>query len=44
VPLDVLVIDMDWHLTFGPSSSGEKLLDQSGHEGLERLHVEQAVS
>lgn len=31
VPLDVLVIDMDWHLTFGPSSSGEKLLDQSGH-------------
>jgi alpha-glucosidase (family GH31 glycosyl hydrolase) len=31
VPLDVLVIDMDWHLTFGPSGSGPKPLDQSGH-------------
>ncbi len=31
VPLDVLVIDMDWHLTFGPSGAGEKPKDQSGH-------------
>jgi alpha-glucosidase len=31
VPLDVLVIDMDWHLTFGPSGSGTKPNDQSGH-------------
>lgn len=31
VPLDVFVIDMDWHLTFGPSGSGAKPLDQSGH-------------
>ena len=31
VPLDVFVIDMDWHLTFGPSGSGQKPLDQSGH-------------
>ena len=31
VPLDVLVIDMDWHLTFGPSLSGIQPLDQSGH-------------
>ncbi len=31
VPLDVLVIDMDWHLTFGPSGAGEKPRDQSGH-------------
>lgn len=31
VPLDVFVIDMDWHLTFGPSGSGPKPLDQSGH-------------
>jgi alpha-glucosidase len=31
VPLDVFVIDMDWHLTFGPSMSGEHPLDQSGH-------------
>jgi alpha-glucosidase len=31
VPLDVLVIDMDWHLTFGPSLSGNQPLDQSGH-------------
>ncbi len=31
VPLDVFVIDMDWHLTFGPSGSGPKRLDQSGH-------------
>jgi alpha-glucosidase (family GH31 glycosyl hydrolase) len=31
VPLDVFVIDMDWHLTFGPSLSGPKALDQSGH-------------
>jgi len=30
VPLDVLVIDMDWHLTFGPSGT-EHPLDQSGH-------------
>ena len=30
-PLDVLVIDMDWHLTFGPSGAGEKPKDQSGH-------------
>jgi alpha-glucosidase len=31
VPLDVFVIDMDWHLTFGPSGAGAKPLDQSGH-------------
>jgi len=31
VPLDVLVIDMDWHLTFGPSGSGARPNDQSGH-------------
>jgi len=30
VPLDVLVIDMDWHLTFGTKWSDNKL-DQSGH-------------
>ena len=30
-PLDVLVIDMDWHLTFGPSGAGVKPKDQSGH-------------
>ena len=30
-PLDVLVIDMDWHLTFGPSGAGAKPKDQSGH-------------
>ena len=30
VPLDVLVIDMDWHKTFGPSGT-EHPLDQSGH-------------
>jgi len=30
-PLDVFVIDMDWHLTFGPSGAGEKPKDQSGH-------------
>jgi alpha-glucosidase (family GH31 glycosyl hydrolase) len=30
VPLDVLVIDMDWHPTFGPSGT-EHPLDQSGH-------------
>jgi alpha-glucosidase (family GH31 glycosyl hydrolase) len=30
-PLDVLVIDMDWHLTFGPSGAGGKPKDQSGH-------------
>ncbi|MGB8769753.1 MAG: TIM-barrel domain-containing protein [Candidatus Korobacteraceae bacterium] len=31
VPLDVLVIDMDWHPTFGPSGAGKHPLDQSGH-------------
>ncbi len=31
VPLDVFVIDMDWHLTFGPSGAGKHALDQSGH-------------
>jgi alpha-glucosidase len=31
VPLDVFVIDMDWHPTFGPSGAGEHPLDQSGH-------------
>ncbi len=31
VPLDVFVIDMDWHLTFGPSGAGKHPLDQSGH-------------
>ena len=31
VPLDVFVIDMDWHLTFSPSGAGEKPKDQSGH-------------
>ncbi len=30
VPLDVLVIDMDWHLTFGLRWD-KKVLDQSGH-------------
>lgn len=30
VPLDVLVIDMDWHLTFG-LRWGKKVLDQAGH-------------
>jgi alpha-glucosidase len=30
VPLDVLVIDMDWHLTFG-AKWWENALDQSGH-------------
>jgi len=30
VPLDVLVIDMDWHPTFGPSGTAHPL-DQSGH-------------
>ena len=30
VPLDVLVIDMDWHLTFGPSGTKHPE-DQSGH-------------
>jgi alpha-glucosidase (family GH31 glycosyl hydrolase) len=31
VPLDVFVIDMDWHPTFGPSGAGKHPLDQSGH-------------
>ena len=31
VPLDVLVIDMDWHPTFGPSGAGKHAMDQSGH-------------
>jgi len=31
VPLDVFVIDMDWHLTFGPSIAREHPQDQSGH-------------
>ncbi len=31
VPLDVFVIDMDWHLTFGPSGAGKHAMDQSGH-------------
>ena len=31
VPLDVLVIDMDWHLTFGAFGMGKSQLDQSGH-------------
>jgi len=31
VPLDVLVIDMDWHPTFAPSRAGHHALDQSGH-------------
>jgi alpha-glucosidase (family GH31 glycosyl hydrolase) len=31
VALDVLVIDMDWHLTFGPFGIGNPPLDQSGH-------------
>ena len=31
VPLDVFVIDMDWHLTFGPSGTGKHATDQSGH-------------
>ncbi len=31
VPLDVLVIDMDWHLTFGSFGIGKSPLDQSGH-------------
>src|SRR5208283_4409246 len=31
VPLDVFVIDMDWHLTFGPSGTGKHARDQSGH-------------
>lgn len=30
VPLDVLVIDMDWHLTFGLRWD-KKILDQAGH-------------
>jgi alpha-glucosidase len=30
VPLDVFVIDMDWHITFGPSGSGDQPLDQAG--------------
>jgi len=32
VPLDVFVIDMDWHLTFGASMAREHPLDQSGHD------------
>jgi alpha-glucosidase (family GH31 glycosyl hydrolase) len=31
VPLDVLVIDMDWHLTFGSFGIGKSSLDQSRH-------------
>lgn len=31
VPLDVLVIDMDWHPTFGTLWSQEKKVDASGH-------------
>jgi alpha-glucosidase (family GH31 glycosyl hydrolase) len=31
VPLDVLVIDMDWHLTFSSFGAGTHPLDQSGH-------------
>jgi len=31
VPLDVLVIDMDWHLTFN-EVTGNRKLDASGHE------------
>lgn len=34
VPLDVLVIDMDWHPTFGPSGAGKHALDQSGRRAL----------
>ena len=30
VPLDVFVIDMDWHLTFG-RGAGKHLMDRSGH-------------
>lgn len=30
VPLDVLVVDMDWHITFGTKWSDKKF-DQSGH-------------
>ena len=44
VPLDVLVIDMDWHPTFGPSWRRRACLDQSGHtHGLEWLQLEQAA-
>jgi len=31
VPLDVFVIDMDWHKTFNSQKPGEKEMDASGH-------------
>jgi alpha-glucosidase len=31
VPLDVFVIDMDWHPTFTSQKSGEREMDASGH-------------
>jgi alpha-glucosidase len=31
VPLDVFVIDMDWHPTFNSQKPGEKEMDASGH-------------
>ena len=43
VPLDVLVIDMDWHITFGPSGTHHPDRSIGPHEGLERIHVEQAA-
>ncbi len=44
VPLDVFVIDMDWHLTFGPSGAGKHPTRSIGPcDGMEWIQLEQAA-
>ena len=42
VPLDVLVIDMDWHPTFGPAGWRHPERSVRTHQGLDRLQLEPA--